>query len=179
MIDLNDKELKVLTELVHPIHETRVKLSEWQDSMDGLIEKGLAQYGSRWYRLTEQGVVECSERYWFPDTHLYPVGSVDEPPYSFEWHWCEQCETAYVRCPVCGNNCCNAGYGEVGACKNKEDSYSEKQCRVCALAYEYQDVGWKYGFAPSKEELDKLGRVHVKVDWLEEFEKMDNEKTAE
>jgi hypothetical protein len=44
--------------------------------------------------------------------------------------WCDLCEAHYVRCPKCGNNCCNAGYGEIDG----------KPCDVCPLAYQYQEL---------------------------------------
>jgi hypothetical protein len=48
----------------------------------------------------------------------------------FEREWCEQCESFFIRCPKCGNNCCNGGHGEVDG----------QPCDVCALAYQYQDL---------------------------------------
>jgi hypothetical protein len=42
----------------------------------------------------------------------------------FEIRWCVTCNAFYVKCPRCGNNTCNAGYGEDG------------KCPVCPLAYD-------------------------------------------
>jgi len=58
---------------------------------------------------------------------------------SFEWYWCETCNTAAIQCPVCGNNCCNAMYGTLP---------DGQQCPYCVLAYEYQDLGWKTSTDP-------------------------------
>lgn len=38
-----------------------------------------------------------------------------------------------VLCATCGNNCCNAGYGEVDG----------KKCTDCPEAYDHQDAYWK------------------------------------
>ncbi|MFA7218970.1 MAG: hypothetical protein WC119_00395 [Synergistaceae bacterium] len=46
----------------------------------------------------------------------------------FEICWCETCKSYYVKCPRCGNNCCNGGYGDNG------------HCDFCKYAYEFQDV---------------------------------------
>jgi hypothetical protein len=43
---------------------------------------------------------------------------------SFAVEWCETCGAIFVKCPRCGNNSCNGGYGEDG------------KCPVCPLAYE-------------------------------------------
>ena len=29
------------------------------------------------------------------------------------WEHCDHCEIEMVVCGTCGNNCCNAGYGEI------------------------------------------------------------------
>ena len=54
--------------------------------------------------------------------------------FQFKIEHCEQCETYMVICPKCGNNCCNGGYGKVDG----------KTCDICTLAYQYQDLFWKY-----------------------------------
>ena len=66
---------------------------------------------------------------------------------TFTWGWCETCGSAYVKCPRCGNNCCNAGYGTI-----TNDDGSKATCRICALAYQYQDLAFKANQAPKKEE---------------------------
>jgi len=61
----------------------------------------------------------------------------------FKWYWCETCGTAAIECPVCGNNCCNAMYGE---------DENGNPCRYCTLAYQYQDLGWETDSAPKTPE---------------------------
>lgn len=47
----------------------------------------------------------------------------------FTVEWCEMCGH-YIRCPKCGNNSCNGGYGVVNG----------KECDVCPLTYQYQEL---------------------------------------
>ena len=44
-----------------------------------------------------------------------------------EIKWCSLCNTWYIKCPRCGNNSCNGGYGENG------------KCLVCKDVYKLQD----------------------------------------
>jgi len=44
--------------------------------------------------------------------------------YKFEVCWCNDCTGIYIKCPRCGNNTCNGGYGEDG------------KCPVCPVAYD-------------------------------------------
>ncbi len=48
---------------------------------------------------------------------------------SFKIEKCELCGW-FVRCPKCGNNSCNGGFGEVDG----------KECDVCNVAYVIQDA---------------------------------------
>lgn len=48
---------------------------------------------------------------------------------SFKWDWCSICGP-HIKCPACGNNCCNGTYGMV----------DDKICDICNLAYQYQDL---------------------------------------
>jgi len=52
--------------------------------------------------------------------------------YEFTYGWCDMCGCVFVRCPKCGNNSCNAGYGIVDG----------EKCDVCPLAYQYQKMFW-------------------------------------
>lgn len=52
----------------------------------------------------------------------------------FEIDWCPQCEEHFVRCPRCGNNCCNAGFGTADG----------HVCDVCPLAYQYQELMYEW-----------------------------------
>lgn len=47
--------------------------------------------------------------------------------------YCPGCECEMVFCATCGNNCCNAGYGEVNG----------KTCTDCPEAYDHQAAYWK------------------------------------
>ena len=49
----------------------------------------------------------------------------------FTVEWCDMCGH-HIRCPGCGNNSCNGGYGEVDG----------KMCIICPLAYQYQSDMW-------------------------------------
>lgn len=76
----------------------------------------------------------------------------------FKWKWCPLCETAYVECPKCGNNCCNGGYGQIDG----------EPCDVCELAYQYQDLAWQCGVYPPKEELEEEVRRMTFEEWWAE-----------
>jgi hypothetical protein len=52
------------------------------------------------------------------------------PAVKYTWHWCSTCKCHYVRCPKCGNNCCNGMYGRLFG----------KECDECYAAYEYQET---------------------------------------
>jgi len=45
-----------------------------------------------------------------------------------KWDYCGICKCAFVRCGICGNNCCNAGHGEIDG----------KECPGCESTYELQ-----------------------------------------
>ena len=47
----------------------------------------------------------------------------------FEIDYCLLCKAYFVRCRTCGNNCCNAMYGEIDG----------KPCPDCPKAYQYQE----------------------------------------
>ena len=70
----------------------------------------------------------------------------EEKVFKFTWEYCAQCDTMYVRCPMCGNNCCNAGFGKVKSLFEPAPFGDDKaiDCPVCNLAYEYQRVAWKH-----------------------------------
>lgn len=61
----------------------------------------------------------------------------------FVWGWCETCDAPYIKCPKCGNNCCNGGYGEINGVV----------CDTCNLAYQYQQLAGKTNTEPKKEEI--------------------------
>lgn len=47
--------------------------------------------------------------------------------------FCTFCETSYVECGYCGNNCCNAGTGKLP---------DGSQCG-CKEAYRLQEIMWQ------------------------------------
>lgn len=55
------------------------------------------------------------------------------------WSFCDHCETEMVICGTCGNNCCNAGYGEVIG----PEPGTTMQCPDCKSAYEMQEKEMK------------------------------------
>lgn len=65
----------------------------------------------------------------------------------FKWKYCPTCNVMTVICWKCGNNCCNAGRGEVNG----------EKCNVCPSAYEYMKNNerpdkpddWEYRFRKS------------------------------
>lgn len=58
-----------------------------------------------------------------------PKPTSDAPvPLGFKWHWCSQCESSCILCPVCGMNTCSGGYG---------DGPDGKKCTTCPLAYDF------------------------------------------
>lgn len=44
------------------------------------------------------------------------------------WTYCNHCKRDVVICGICGNNCCNACYGQVEG----------KTCEACPSAYDMQ-----------------------------------------
>jgi Fe-S-cluster containining protein len=78
----------------------------------------------------------------------------------------------FVRCPKCGNNCCNAGFGEVtteGLPKEKLGDIGIT-CDVCNLAYQYQHLAWDTKMAPEPtDEMIKEAELQNKLYWEEIF----------
>jgi hypothetical protein len=79
--------------------------------------------------------------------------------FMFTWDYCGLCQCMFVRCPCCGNNCCNAGFGSVTK-DLKPARHGEKDsedCPICNLAYAYQHLAWKTKEAPkpTKEQIKK------------------------
>lgn len=89
------------------------------------------------------------------DLRNYVSNPVKTEPLEFTWGWCALCESAFVRCPKCGNNGCNGGWGQVDG----------KLCNVCRLADQYSELARKAGLEPTKESFP-----------LEEIKKAENEQ---
>ena len=55
-----------------------------------------------------------------------------------DWFYCNSCETWAILCPKCGNNCCNAMYGQV-----KQLDRTSVTCDFCPEVYKEADrCGW-------------------------------------
>lgn len=84
----------------------------------------------------------------------------EEKVFLFTWEYCGHCETMFVKCPMCGNNCCNAGFGKVKSLFEPASFGDEKatMCPVCNLAYAYQQLAQKHKDHPeiSKKEKKKI-----------------------
>lgn len=63
----------------------------------------------------------------------------------FEWDLCPMCGP-HIKCPKCGNNCCNATYGVVDG----------TQCDVCPLCYQHQALAWQTFYKKSRGIPDKF-----------------------
>lgn len=79
--------------------------------------------------------------------------------WEFKWSWCETCDTAMIKCPKCGNNCCNAMYGPAEGTVNDEnwDPSDPNKCPVCPLTYQHARLAWANGLDPTKEQLEQEG----------------------
>lgn len=53
------------------------------------------------------------------------------------WGWCSLCETNYVECPRCGNNCCN---GERLTWEERRGRDDLIKCAKCKEAHDWQDA---------------------------------------
>jgi len=65
--------------------------------------------------------------------------------YNFQWEWCYTCDCWFIRCPKCGNNSCNGGYGNIDG----------EECDICSLAYSYQKLANETGHLPDEPSNDQ------------------------
>jgi hypothetical protein len=80
----------------------------------------------------------------------------EQKVFMFTWDYCGHCDTMMVICPCCGNNCCNAGFGDVTkdlkpvpyAWRAEKRKRVTKTCPICNLAYQFQHLAWKTKEAP-------------------------------
>lgn len=97
--------------------------------------------------------------------------------YKFEWEYCSTCRGYMIRCPKCGNNCCNGGYGRMIDGKpikwNEPNQENAEHCDVCPLAYQYQELGWKHKENPKPTEEELAQRDDVS----KLFDNLNNENT--
>lgn len=86
--------------------------------------------------------------------------------FKFTWEYCATCRCMFVRCPMCGNNCCNAGFGTVTK-DLKPAHFSEKRtrdCPVCNLAYQFQHLAWETKRAPKVPSKKECKRIETEED---------------
>jgi len=74
----------------------------------------------------------------------------------FTWEFCEMCGAYFIRCPKCGNNCCNGGCGEINGV----------QCDVCELCYQFQELSYQNNLEPkiTEEDAKKILAYQEKLD---------------
>jgi hypothetical protein len=66
----------------------------------------------------------------------------------------------FVKCPACGNNCCNAAFGRVTP-DGQPAQYGDPgsaPCDVCNLAYQFQHLSWKHKDHPEISDEEKLAK---------------------
>lgn len=67
---------------------------------------------------------------------------------NYKWKYCPTCEIMTIICPVCGNNMCNGGSGNI----------DDEDCPACELSHEYMTTAYVQKSVPdfpeNKEELD-------------------------
>jgi hypothetical protein len=107
----------------------------------------------------------------------------------YTWDWCGLCRCAFVRCPKCGNNCCNAGYGWLRPNGSRpqqgDDYYDLVPCTVCKTAYDIQEFAYRTGTEPPRSnfdadriEADCDNRINESFDWLDEEENAEPTSSA-
>ncbi len=84
----------------------------------------------------------------------------------FLWDWCPSCG-AHIICPNCGNNTCNASFGNddgTGVRESRKPDGTEKdKCQVCNLAYQYCHLAYKLNAQPkNKREINALNKKLMK-----------------
>lgn len=98
----------------------------------------------------------------------------EKKAFMFTWEYCAQCDTMYVRCPMCGNNCCNAGFGKIKGLFESahfgDDSKKVIDCPVCNLAYAYQHLAWKHKDHPDvSKKAKKEAKKKMDEGWSKIF----------
>ena len=108
----------------------------------------------------------------------------------YKWEWCGTCKGPFVRCPHCGNNCCNAVIGRFrkdGTKPTRDDKWEDLvDCTVCASAYDIQHFAYRTGTEPKRSEFPDADELERKADewlpssfdWLDELEKQKKAEEA-
>jgi hypothetical protein len=85
--------------------------------------------------------------------------------FKFTWEYCGTCRGMFVRCPMCGNNCCNATFGKVTEDFQPTDWREDaKDCPVCNLAYQFQHLAYETKKAPKKPSKKVCQRIEKEAD---------------
>ena len=77
----------------------------------------------------------------------------------FEWKWCATCDSPYVKCNNCGNNCCNGG----------TNNLPDGSVCGCKEAYEYQDLVYKNKLQPIKSDFPPEDVMDEELKMLEKI----------
>jgi hypothetical protein len=74
----------------------------------------------------------------------------------FIWEFCEACGAYFIRCPKCGNNCCNGGYGKING----------EECDICFLCYQFQNLAYENNLVPeiTGEDLSRVKQYQNELD---------------
>ncbi len=67
------------------------------------------------------------------------------------WGYCDHCRTTYLKCPKCGNNSCNAGYGRIWV-----DCDISVPCDLCVHIVEVEKFLEKEFRNPEKQDFIDL-----------------------
>lgn len=99
----------------------------------------------------------------------------------YKWDWCGVLKCAFVRCPHCGNNCCNAVYGRLldGEPTYDWDNPDTIICPTCPIAYDIQEFAYRLGKEPPRSSFPNADAVEERHDdlWNESFDWLDDNKS--
>lgn len=103
----------------------------------------------------------------------------------YKWEWCGTCKGAFVRCPNCGNNCCNAMVGKFRKDGSKPDNTDKWEdlvdCPVCNTAYDIQNFAYRIGIDPPRSAFPDADAIERKSDewWERSFDWLDDEESKQ
>jgi hypothetical protein len=84
----------------------------------------------------------------YTEEYTEELPHVIDQSFDFKVEYCELCGW-FIRCPRCGNNSCNAGYGD-------DPDTEDGKCPVCPVAYDLQKILGEKNFTKIKtEEYEK------------------------
>jgi hypothetical protein len=100
----------------------------------------------------------------------------------YKWDWCGTCRCAFVRCPNCGNNCCNAMVGKFRKDGSKPDNTDDWKdlvdCPICDIAYDIQHFAYRIGANPTRSDFPNADEIERKSDecWSKSFDWLNDEE---